>query len=505
MDAQMIVGARARAGREPIRFSLVGDERLAGLVAGEGSERAFAALYERYHHPLYRYCRSMVRNDADAQDALQSALAGAFTALRRGQRDAPLRPWLFRIAHNESVSLLRRRRPECELSDAPERSAVSVEERVEERARLAVLVADLSELPERQRGALVMRELSGLSHEEIAVALGISVGAAKQTIFEARRSLLEFSEGRAMACEEVRRMISDADGRALRGRRVRAHLRDCSGCAAFAAAIPARSADLRAIAPPLPAVAAAGLFARAVGGGSGHGAGGAGSLAAGAAGKTVGLAFAAKAVAGVAIVATATVGATTALRHPAHTAHRPPATRITPTGHAGSAARGANVSSPDLARGALARRAARRTAVGVGAASAPAGARTRSGGQARVAPSGFGAGSSGVARGGAGGPLPLLTARPPVVSRRSQPVVLDRGAQHRGGPPAFVPPTGRPSIPPAGRPSTQAARTPSIPSGTAPGAGAGSTPGTSAASPTPFQSVPPTPRSGSDQSSARVR
>ncbi|MHB8658015.1 MAG: RNA polymerase sigma factor [Solirubrobacteraceae bacterium] len=51
-----------------------------GLV---GSERAFAALYERYHQPMYRYCRSMVRNDADAQDALQSTFAGALMALPR--------------------------------------------------------------------------------------------------------------------------------------------------------------------------------------------------------------------------------------------------------------------------------------------------------------------------------------------------------------------------------------------------------------------------------------
>jgi hypothetical protein len=81
--------------------------------------------------------------------------------------------------------------------------------------------------------------------------LGISVGAAKQAIFEARQALAEFAEGRAMACDEVRRKVSDGDGRALRGRRVRSHLRDCSACAAFAAAIPARRAELRALAPVL--------------------------------------------------------------------------------------------------------------------------------------------------------------------------------------------------------------------------------------------------------------
>jgi RNA polymerase sigma factor (sigma-70 family) len=517
MEAQMIGSARASAGRPPLPLSLVGDERLARLVAGEGSERAFAMLYGRYHQMLYRYCRSMLRNDADAQDALQSTFAGALVALRRGQRDAPLRPWLFRIAHNESVSLLRRRRPECELSEAGEYSTASVEERAEERARLSRLVADLAELPERQRGALVMRELSGLSHEEIAVALGTSVGAAKQTIFEARRSLLEFSEGRAMACEEVRRTISDADGRALRGRRVRAHLRDCSGCAAFAAAIPARGADLRAIAPPLPALAAAGLLARAAGGGSGHGAGGAGGLAAGAAGKTVGLAFAGKALAGVAIVATATVGATGVLRRTVRTTRQPPsATHTTPTGRAGTAVGAANVSSPSLARR-TGRRAAHLGAVRLRAASASAGTSTRSGGQARAATGGLGARGSAVARSGAAAHGLSAAAAHSTPTRRVSPrptgSVGSPGAGHRTGPPASVPATGRPTTPTSrrpstptsgrpntptsGRPSTPAAATPTIPSGSAPGTPAGSA--------TPSPSVRGTPPSGSGQSPSQAR
>src|SRR5579862_3937832 len=94
--------------REPVVLSRASDELLARLIA-RGGERAFAALYERYHQPLYRYCRSILRNDSEAQDALQSTFMHALTALQRHQREAPVRPWLFRIAHNESISLLRRR------------------------------------------------------------------------------------------------------------------------------------------------------------------------------------------------------------------------------------------------------------------------------------------------------------------------------------------------------------------------------------------------------------
>ena len=245
-----------------LRLPRLGDEALAGL-ATRGNARAFAAVYDRYHQTLYRYCRSILKDDADAQDALQSTFTRALSALQRDQRSAPLRPWLFRIAHNEAISVLRRRRrDEQPLAEAALPVAASAEDQAGARARLEMLLGDLASLPERARSALVMRELSGLSHEEIAVALEISPGAAKQAIFEARRGIAECAEGRVMACAEVCRAISDGDRRVLRGRRVRAHLRDCASCSAFAAAIGARQVEMRAIVPVLPAAASAVVLAR---------------------------------------------------------------------------------------------------------------------------------------------------------------------------------------------------------------------------------------------------
>lgn len=289
---------------------LAGDERLARL-AGEGSETAFAILFQRFSPPLYRYCRSLLGNDADAQDALQTTFTLALVALREDRRTAPVRPWLYRIAHNESISLLRRRRqrPIVELpEDGGGAAGPSLEEVVDQRSRLHTLVADLDELATRQRGALIMRELSGLAHEEIAQALGISVGAAKQTVLEARRSLQEFEEGRSMTCEQIQRVISDSDRRTLHGRRVRAHLRECRACRTFAEAIPARRAELRALCPALPAATAAGLLARITGTGPGQ-TGGAAGIAAGATAKAVGLAASTKmAITGAAVVAAAALG-----------------------------------------------------------------------------------------------------------------------------------------------------------------------------------------------------
>ena len=287
---------------------LLSDERLARLVS-KGSARAFAVLYQRHHQALYRYCRSIVRNQEDAQDALQSAMMRALEALQARERDLAVRPWLFRIVHNEAVSILRRRRPNTSLTEGCEPVGAVVEHTLEERERFAQLLADLQSLAERQRGALVMRELNGLSIEEIAAVLAISPGAAKQALFEARCALQEFAVGRAMECEGVRRTISEGDGRVLRGRKIGAHLRECRGCRDFQLMIGARSADLRALAPPLPAAAATAMLARLLAHGTGGGhAGGAAVGSSAALGSHAAASRTVKALAGVVIVTAATAG-----------------------------------------------------------------------------------------------------------------------------------------------------------------------------------------------------
>src|SRR5829696_3143814 len=84
---------------------LSSDDRLAQL-ASRGDSRAFGVLYERHRQALYGYCWSIVRNEEDAHDALQSAVMRALAALQKSERDIAVRPWLFRIVHNEAISLL---------------------------------------------------------------------------------------------------------------------------------------------------------------------------------------------------------------------------------------------------------------------------------------------------------------------------------------------------------------------------------------------------------------
>jgi RNA polymerase sigma factor (sigma-70 family) len=242
------------------------DERLAQRAAN-GDRRAFEAIYKRYHQDLYRFCLAMVGNPQDAQDALQNAMVKVLRALPGEQRKIRLRPWLYRIARNEAVEVLRRRRETQE--PAPEHlAAEGVAETVEARERLRRLLADLEELPERQRAVLVMRELSGLGFAQIGDALSTSAAVARQTLYEARLNLRRLEDGREMRCIEVTRELSDADGRVARRRDIRAHLRGCAECRAFHEDIATRRRELAAL-TPLPLAASAGLLQAILGAGGG--------------------------------------------------------------------------------------------------------------------------------------------------------------------------------------------------------------------------------------------
>jgi RNA polymerase sigma factor (sigma-70 family) len=284
---------------------LFSDDRLVRR-ASDGDEAAFGAIFRRYHQDLYRYCLAIVGEPHDAHDALQNTMVKVLRGLPGETRKIELKPWLYRIAHNEAVEVLRRRRPTAEIDPEQAASGPGLAAEAEVRERLRRLIGDLDELPERQRGALVMRELAGLGFAEIGAALGTSPAVARQTVYEARLSLGQMDAGREMTCETVTRALSDADGRVTRRRDIRAHLRTCAGCRGFRDGMGGRERDLAALSP-LPAVAAAGLLQGLLGG---HG-GLAGTVGGGAA-KALGLSAAVKATATVAVVAA--IGVTAADR-----------------------------------------------------------------------------------------------------------------------------------------------------------------------------------------------
>jgi RNA polymerase sigma factor (sigma-70 family) len=182
--------------RHPARMAgasllrLQSDVRLAEL-ASSGHEAAFDAIVDRYRTPLARYCAGIV-GPSRAEDAVQQALINAHDALQRTDEVRHLRSWLYRIAHNASLNVLRAVRDDVPLDEAAQSGSLRLPvddgpaESFERSERFQATVAALQELPERQRAALVLRELEGRSHEEIAEALGVTKGAARQHLMRAR-------------------------------------------------------------------------------------------------------------------------------------------------------------------------------------------------------------------------------------------------------------------------------------------------------------------------------
>lgn len=163
------------------------DRRLVALVR-EGYETAFEEIVRRYGRALDRYAAAIVPRHR-AEDVTQDAFSKALLALRGTENEIELRPWLYRIVRNTALNDLRDQPAAAAPLLDTEESPMSVADQIEHREELKDLMRRLGELPDSQRAAIVMRELDGLSHEEIAAALGISGGAARQAIHRARVGL----------------------------------------------------------------------------------------------------------------------------------------------------------------------------------------------------------------------------------------------------------------------------------------------------------------------------
>ncbi len=164
------------------------DRRLVTLVR-EGYDAAFEEIVRRYQMGLGRYAATIV--GGRSEDVTQDSFSKALLALRRDpEAEIDLKPWLYRIVRNTALNDLRDRPPEtAELIEALGTGSRSAAEEAERREEMAELMQRLRDLPEPQRAAIVMRELEGLGHDEIAAALGLSGGGARQTIYRARRAL----------------------------------------------------------------------------------------------------------------------------------------------------------------------------------------------------------------------------------------------------------------------------------------------------------------------------
>ena len=169
--------------------------RAAGLEPLElvGDSHAAAALYERHSGRVFGYCLSRLGRREDAEDAVQTTFLHAVRGLRRGVVPATEIAWLLGIARNvclkrwESVGRRSRIESPCDPVEL-DRGCAAPQGRDEE---LIGLEEALSQLPEQQRRAVLLRDWRGLSYDEVAAQLGVSRAAVETLIFRGRRTLAE--------------------------------------------------------------------------------------------------------------------------------------------------------------------------------------------------------------------------------------------------------------------------------------------------------------------------
>jgi RNA polymerase sigma factor (sigma-70 family) len=283
--------ARRRALLSGPLLRLRSDEQLVALFRA-GDEEAFRAIHDRYRPRLFAYTRQMLPGSRqDAEDALQDVFVKAYSGLRAHDRELALRAWLYRVAHNRCIDQLRRPAPLA--GDALEAAAATgaTDDPIvaaEQREALRRLIADVRRLPDQQRSALLMRELSGMSYAELAAAMALSVAAVKSLLVRARLGLAAAAEARDTACSSIREELAACHDRGVRPTPMaRRHLHDCAPCREFRASVRSVSRDLAAFTPVLGPV---GLFAKLTGigfGGSAAAGSGGGAAGGGAAGGGV--------------------------------------------------------------------------------------------------------------------------------------------------------------------------------------------------------------------------
>lgn len=155
-----------------------------------GDLAAFHELVDRHAASLMGLATMLVGSAADAEDVVQETFAGAFRGLRGFRGDSAVKTWLTRILLRQAAGVLRKRKRlpaaglEADETEAPHAGAAT--ERADTRMDLAAALADMSQ---EHRQVLVLRELQGLSYDEISRILNVPRGTVESRLFRARKAM----------------------------------------------------------------------------------------------------------------------------------------------------------------------------------------------------------------------------------------------------------------------------------------------------------------------------
>jgi RNA polymerase sigma factor (sigma-70 family) len=240
---------------KPRRFlAALSDERLVEQIR-RGEPVAFEVLYDRYSTGVLGFCRHMLGSAADAEDALQHTFMSAHADIQRhGKRNLHVKAWLYTIARNRCVSILRARR-EQPTEEVLEVSTDNLLHDIQHRDDIRALLGDIAKLPDDQREALVLAEVGDLSHSDISEVLGCEASKVKSLVFQARTALIDRRTARETPCAQIREQLATLRGGALRRSPLRHHLEACPGCTEYREQIKRQRAMLALALPVVPSAA----------------------------------------------------------------------------------------------------------------------------------------------------------------------------------------------------------------------------------------------------------
>ncbi len=172
-----------------------------------GSETAFDWLVTHYHAPVYNLILGMLGDTSDAADGTQEVFLKAFRGIRKFRQGSSLKTWLYRIAIREALNhkrwFKRHLQKNVSIDAGPEEGHAQIEiedlgatpfERLAALEIQGVVQSALQQVPGAFRSAVILRDLEGLSYEEVAEVLECSVGTVKSRILRGRRALKEIIE-----------------------------------------------------------------------------------------------------------------------------------------------------------------------------------------------------------------------------------------------------------------------------------------------------------------------
>lgn len=245
------------------------DLSLLARRAQAGDQAAFEALFERLHQPVLNYAYHMLQDRPAAEDVAQEAFIRAHAQI--GQLGPPwdFKSWIFRIASNLAMDHFRRNRRFVDLEEPylvsePPTTRRPAERAAQQAAQREEVWRTLEELPTVYRQALILRELNGLSYQEMARAMEVSYDNARQLVHRARNRFRQAHGFRMVVaeasqrCRELAELLSarvDGELDEAARREVEAHLRTCRHCQQTEEEMKKVAAVL-ALLPPLPAEAA---------------------------------------------------------------------------------------------------------------------------------------------------------------------------------------------------------------------------------------------------------